>query len=211
MDWGVVVGVVGAVIGVVGVLAARRYGTRRRKVLFEWTASPLVPAAERDTSSRLTVSYRDFEVVDPYLLTIRLMNVGPADVASQHFDAGQPFTVDMGCRMYGLLAKPTGDLMTATDAVGAPGFLRVGPGLLARGKEYAVQIVVSGKPELSFSAPLVDTDVLEPPQLRAQVAGSLALAVLRSVAWAIIPGFQSLDAALESRRSARPGGQLGNL
>jgi hypothetical protein len=40
--WIAVISVIVAVIAA-GVWAARQYGTRRRKLLFEWSAAPLIP------------------------------------------------------------------------------------------------------------------------------------------------------------------------
>ncbi|KQS69065.1 hypothetical protein [Modestobacter sp. Leaf380] len=211
MDWGIVVGIIGSVIGVGGILAARQYGNRRRKVMFEWTASPLVPAAERDTGSRLAVTYRDIEVKNPYLLTLRLVNVGPSDIASEHFDGGRSIVIDLGCQMFGTLARPRGDLVTTVEALGAPGVVRLSPGLLRRGDEYAVEVIVSGRPAPTLTCPLVNTDVVEPPALRAQLAGSVTLSFANGLLRVVLPGYAgALDGLRGARRSSPPEGQIGN-
>jgi hypothetical protein len=59
-----------------------------------------------DASPRLAVTYRDFEVKDPYLLTLRLVNVGPSDVSTSHFDGGRDLVIELGCKLFGLLGPP---------------------------------------------------------------------------------------------------------
>ncbi len=160
------------------------------------------------------MTYRDIPVKDPYLLTMRLVNVGPADVASSHFDGGRDLDIDLGCTMYGLLRPPTGDgtLTTVSTAVGSsPGVISLQPGLLRRGSEWMVDVVVSGMPSPTLDNPLIDTDVVDPPTYRMQLASSVAWRAAKAALTAV-PGVEVTAAALsvvsDAGQSRR--GRLGN-
>src|SRR3712207_4896455 len=65
--------------------ATRRWGERRSRLLFTYRSVPLLPRGDRQL---LKVTYRDLDVPEPHLVTLRLRNVGPKDIASGHFDQG---------------------------------------------------------------------------------------------------------------------------
>lgn len=156
-----VIGIVSAVlVGSLAIWGTRRWGTRRRRLLFECNSTSLIPPSE-DTQRLLKVTYRDLEVAEPNLVTVRLRNVGPADIASIHFDAGKPLTIRLNAIMYGLTggAYPTHN--TVSTAVGARGEIGVGPQLLRRNEEWVFEAVVSGEARPELESPLVDTDIVD--------------------------------------------------
>src|ERR1700738_2649754 len=67
------------------VLATRRWGNGRRKLLFEYQSTALIPDASSRSTSLLKVTFRDVAVEDPHLLIVRLKNIGPADSSSAPF------------------------------------------------------------------------------------------------------------------------------
>lgn len=182
--------------------------------MFEWSASPLIPQVQGVSSSHLAVTYRDVEVSEPHLLTLSLVNVGPADVASSHFDGGRDLTIRLGCTMYGLLHPPASPetLTTVTTAMGSEGAIYLQPGLLRRGGEWMVDVVVGGIPSPELDSPLIDTDVVDPPTYRSQLASNLALRLAQTVL-NLMPGGGLAAAALDlvvSKNERPRGGTLGN-
>jgi hypothetical protein len=176
MSLGEILGIVGIVVGIVaiitGVLAARRWGNRRRRLMFEFRSAPLIAAGSPDRSGLLKVTFRDIEVPDPHLLTIRLANVGPADIATDRFDAGRPLVIRLNCTMYGLTATSHPDAITST-AVGAEGVIQLRPQLLCRGEERTIEAVVSGASDPELDSPLIDTDIVSGPAYAAELARGL--------------------------------------
>jgi hypothetical protein len=182
---------VGVIAVVVGVLAARRWGNRRRKLLFEFRATPLIPPTASDPQGLLKVTFRDFEVPDPHLVTILLRNVSPADIATDHFDAGRPLVIRLNCQMYGITATTHRDA-TASTAVGADGVISMGPLLLRTGESVVIEAVVSGAGAPELDSPLVDTDVVrESPNRR--IVGERALGVMSSVAASVVETVVGID------------------
>lgn len=164
MNIGVWIGLAGLLVAVVSIgatiLAARRWGNRRKRIAFSWEAARLLPVGRSERL--LEVTFRDIPVTDPHLVTVRVANVGPLDIASKHFDAGRSLVVNLNCMMYGLThsSHPSG---TVTGAIGSDGVVELRPVLLRRGEEWAVEAVVGGEPKPTLDSPLVDTDLVEGP------------------------------------------------
>lgn len=95
----VVAVVVAVVVGMATIAATRRWGNRRRQIVFEADVSPLLSVDVRD--GLLEVTYRNEPVANPKLVSVRVRNVGPADIASAHFDGGRPLTVALNCTVFG--------------------------------------------------------------------------------------------------------------
>lgn len=164
MSFGDKLTLAGVVVGVLAIAAAwwvgRRYGTRRRKLLFLFEATSLVPEIKGYAGSGLKVTFHDVAVEEPHLLTIRLTNVGPADVASSHFDAGKPVQVLLNSTLYGVLNATHGE-RTITPALGAENaIVELAPVLLKRKDTWVVEVLVSGAPAPELVSSLVDTDVV---------------------------------------------------
>jgi hypothetical protein len=170
--WIALAAVVVAIIGIAAtVFAARRWGNRRRRILFSCEAAPLLPIA--DENHLLEVTYRDFPVKDPHLVTVRIANIGSSDIASQHFDAGRSLIVDLNCTMFGVTSTSQ-PRYTVSGAIGSEGVLELRPLLLHRGEEWVVEAVVSGEVNAVLDCPLIDTDVVEGAPALKQLAQQLA-------------------------------------
>jgi hypothetical protein len=101
--WEWLIGIAIAVVfGGGAILATRAWGTRRRRVLVIWDATPLLPTGQLGSEDLIKVMYGHHVVHDPHLVTIRVKNVGPVDVARAHFDGGQDLVVKLNCVLYGL-------------------------------------------------------------------------------------------------------------
>lgn len=182
LDLNQVLAIIGICVGVAaiiaGVLAARRWGTRRRRLLFEYTSTPLIPKGQ--TADFLKVTYRDFEVEDPHLVRLSLKNVGSVDVATAHFDAGRPLTVALHCTMYGVTST-SHPAATESPAVGTEASVKLRPTLLPRGQGWVVEAVVGGLPRPEVVSTLVDTDILDKPTFNSQLSHSLPGVLARAL------------------------------
>lgn len=183
MSFGDILGIIGIAIAVVaivvGVMATRRWGNRRCRLLFDFRSVPLMPLGTPNVRGLLKVTFRDIEVPDPHLITIRFKNVGPADIASDRFDAGEPLAVTLNCKMYGLTSN-SHPYATTSTAVGANGVITLGPLLLRKGEEIVVEAIVSGASMPDLSSSLVDTDIVYPGDMRAEVAVGLLGTILEA-------------------------------
>lgn len=166
---------VALVVGVATVLATRRWGTRRRKLLFRYQSASLLPTDSRP--GLLEVTFRDIPVPNPHLVTIRLQNVGPSDVATHHFDGGRPIRVVLDCKFFGVTST-THPSATVSPAIGSDGWIEMRPMLLRRGEEWAVEAVVEGDPAPTLQSSLIDTDVEQGGSARDQLAEFLSGIVL---------------------------------
>lgn len=158
-EWiGIVSLVVLALIGVATILATRRFGNRRRRVTLIWNASSLLPDGR--SPDDLQVTYKGVPVKDPYLLSVRLRNSGPSDVASGHFDSAKPFRINLACSMYGL-TDASDSTVTEVDVSNDSTVVSLRPTLLRRGAEWTFEAIVGGMPSPTVMSSLVDTDVVE--------------------------------------------------
>ena len=176
--WIALVAVIVAIVGIaVTIFAARRWGNRRRKLLFSYESTSLLPiGAEHHL---LKITYRDIPVKEPHLVTVRVANIGPADIASQHFDAGRSAVVRLNCTMYGL-TRNSHPQYTVSRAIGAEGVIELRPLLLHRGEEWVVEAVTQGDASPTIESPFIDTDVVEGPSAVKQLIeqlGDVALTV----------------------------------
>jgi len=114
-----------------------------------------------DVQGCLKLTFRDIEITDPHLVRLTLKNVGPTDIASDHFDAGTPLVIDLHCqRFFGLLGTghPAGSTMT--QSLGGPGLIEIRPVLLRRGDQWTIEAIIDGAPKPELSSPLIDTDIV---------------------------------------------------
>lgn len=175
-EWLVVAGIVVAVlVGVATVAATRRWGNRRRRLLLTVEAVPLLPPGKPD--GLLQVTYRDFPVNDPHLVTTRLRNVGPSDIATAHFDGGRPLVLRLNCKLCGV-TRSSHPQSTTLPPLGAQANLEFAPQLMRCGEEWSIEAVVEGEPEAVLDSPLIDTDVIEGPSYLKQAIEALSGVVL---------------------------------
>ena len=192
--------VIAVIAAIVGVWAVRRWGVRRRKVLLTHESTQLIPQLSLAPKDELKITFRNLPIDDPYLLQLRLQNIGSLDVTSSDFDAGQQIVLKTNCRLYGLLSTSHPE-STSTTARGSYGAIAISPLLLKRKEEWEATAIVSGKPLVKSFFPLINTDVLDKRAFDAKVARSFLVAVLR-VLGSVTPGgsvvVDAVDALLPS-------------
>lgn len=157
-DWiGIAAVIIAFVVGVATVLATRQWGNRRRKILFIYNKTALLPKGRQP--GPLQVTYHDIPVKDPHLVTLSIKNIGPSDIGSEQFDAKRPLTIRLNCTMYGLTSNSHPSSSTST-AIGEQGVLELRPQLLRRGEEWTTEAVVEGEANPELDSPLIDTDTV---------------------------------------------------
>jgi hypothetical protein len=195
---GNVLAIVGIVVGVLaiftGIFAARRWGNRRMRVLYQWQAAPLLIDSG---GGLLKVTFRDFEVADPHLLSIRFQNIGPADIATERFDGAVPLRVILNCTMFGV-TRSSDPKTTRTGSLGSAGEISMLPHLFKKGEEWLVEAVVGGQPDPNLQSPLIDTDVVDGPTYIAQLARGTLEILGQSFAAAFVDLFKAIGGSLKS-------------
>lgn len=166
--------IVGVIVGIVGLIAtiaaARRWGTRRHRLLYEWGETSLLP----ERGNLLKVTFRDLPVDDPYLVTIVLRNIGPGDISSQIFDGGKPLVINLGCKKWYGITRNSHPHATLSNAVGSDdAVVQLRPTLLRTGEEVAFEAVVEGKSKPELESPLIDTDIVDGPAFQEIVTKQL--------------------------------------
>jgi hypothetical protein len=156
-----------AVIAIpVTIWATRTFGNRRRKLLFSYESISLAPATQSEAVGVLKITFRDLPTEDPHLLTIRLQNIGPADVASSHFDASRDVQVKLNCTLYGVVST-THPRHTISVAAGTrDAVINLSPMLLRRQDSWVIEAVVSGAHKPEIISTLVDTDIVDETVLK---------------------------------------------
>ncbi len=141
------------------VWATRRWGNRNARLELTIKAAPILPRGARP--GVLAVTYREFPIGDPHLVTVVLKNSGTRDLTSGHFDAGQPVVVRFDRTFYGI-TYVSGHPRIVSPSIGASGneaTVYIDPSLLKRGHSWSFSAVVEGPAEVSVEAPLIDTDI----------------------------------------------------
>lgn len=164
-----------AAVGIpVTVWATRRWGSRRARVEIDLDVVPILPS---ERPEELAVTFRDFPVPDPHLITFRIRNIGPRDIASADFDGGEPLAVGFADAFYGV-TRITGG-RTIQPTIGArddQAEVQLQPRLMKRGDVWGFTAVVSGGKTPQIHSPLIDTDLVqaragEPHSLKVYAAG----------------------------------------
>jgi len=171
---------VGGVIGIAaiccGIWAARRWGTRRGKLLLAFSVTDLMPSEAPHED--LGFTYKGLPVRDPQLVKLRLKNVGPHDITRDKFDQDKPLFVGLDATFMGLLRTASTSGVAPQMAMGAIGTenAEIGfmPGHLPKGAEWTAELIVEGKSSPHIRGLLIDTDIEE--------GESSSLKVLREVA-----------------------------
>ena len=137
--------------------ATRQWGTRRARLECSAHSSPLLPKPGRE--GLLQVTYRDFPVTDPHIVSFALRNVGPRDIASSFFDSGSSIKITLQGTFYGLTevdgARLDMPALGTTDAV-----VMIRPLLIKRGESCSFSAIVSGPSDVKLELPLIDTDIV---------------------------------------------------
>jgi hypothetical protein len=161
MNWLAVAGAILALIGIAsGVGAARRWGTRRGRLAISHELSPLLSA---NGLADLRVTYKGRTVKDPHLLSVSIKNVGSRNIRRDQFNGDEPWTISFACKLFGVTAsKSSGEDVVPVElsVIGDALTLRVPPTIIPRGREWNLELVVSGS-DLEFrKSDLADVDVV---------------------------------------------------
>jgi hypothetical protein len=156
------VGIVVAVIA--GYLTWKTIPPKRQLSLSLTTARLLTNAAGSVGSEIRIVHTRLGDLRSPSVVWISLVNTGRADVASSHFDSGQPLRLDLG--------TPILQRLEPVSEGGAPGSqppsvavqnstILVGPGRIARKQRVIYAVLVDAEARLEIQKnPLIDVNVV---------------------------------------------------
>lgn len=160
--WGIVVGSAIALVAIgFSIWAARKWGTRRGKLLLAYTVTDLMPAGGPRDGFGFT--YRDIPVEDPQLVTLRLRNIGPHDITRDLFDQGEALQISLNATFMGLLRATSTAGATPRLAMRAIGTenAEIGfkPGLLPRKAEWTAEFLVEGKASPEVRGCLINTDI----------------------------------------------------
>ena len=126
-DWLTVAGIAVALVAIlVGVWAVRRWGVRRRRVLFTYASSALIPDLPPVLNDALKITFHDLPVANPHVLLLEIQNVGPLDVVSDDFDAKRKIAFKLNCTFYGLITT-SHPQFTTSSAIGSDGVIEISP------------------------------------------------------------------------------------
>jgi hypothetical protein len=161
-EWLAVIAIVVAIlIGVACVWAARKFGTRRGRVLVSSTSTPLLTSGSQ--SSDLAVTYKNRPVEDPHLVRFFLRNVGPHDITRDQFD-GERLDVEMcNCTLYGIVSVVSSDgtsPQVRAMALNTNADISIQPTLLPKGTTWVVESIVSGPGTPAVRGRLINTDIV---------------------------------------------------
>lgn len=177
-EWlGFIAIIVAVLFGVAALIANRKFGNRRGRLLVAHTTSRLL--ASGSLSNYLKVTYRDFDVEDPHLVSLLLKNVGPHDITREQFEGGK-FRIELlDSKLYGLVQNESSDgekpSLIISGGIGAEDAV-VGfqPTLFPKGTEWTVEAIVSGPAKPTVRGRLVNTDIIEGETTSQAVLGALA-------------------------------------
>ena len=123
---------------VISVWAARHWGNPHLRMLVECEATPLIPILRGAGSQRLKLTFDGAELQNPYVVSVRLTNVGAGDIASDRYDQGKSIQVKSKARFYSLLQ---GD--AKIPQVGDETIIEFPPNLQKRGEIREAVFIVS--------------------------------------------------------------------
>lgn len=174
-----------------GIWAARRWGTRRGKLLLAYNVTALMPSGEPHKD--LGFTYKGFPLRDPQLVTLRLKNVGPHDITRDHFDQDTPLWVGLEATFMGLLrtASTIGPSPRVTMwAIGTENAeIGFNPGHLPKNAEWTVELLTEGDAAPEMRGLLINTDIEEGESSSSKVLRELALL---SAPWPVRPLIERL-------------------
>jgi hypothetical protein len=124
---GVVFGLAGVIVGILGVWAARKYGSHEGTMVVAWE---LVPPSNISAASA-----RD------HIVDVSLCNVGPVDIGSGNFDGGRALAVRMltsGGRPVAVKHVDGDSQLDVT--ISHDGWLQIAPQLIKRGSWPTIRV-----------------------------------------------------------------------
>ena len=153
-EWLWLIGIAVAVL--ISWFFGRKYGNRKRRLLFTWDAVQLMAETTR-AKGALEVSYGGTPVGDPYMLQITVKNIGPVDITSSDFDAARPLDIFLPAGYLTVVDITQMGVSATVDQ--SPGCISIEPVLLRRGAVISFDVLVDGKPNVQLDSPLINTEL----------------------------------------------------
>ena len=162
-EWlGFIAIVVAVLFGIGAIWAARRFGTRRGKVLVGAAATPLL-ASIGSQGNYLEVTYKDRAVEDPHLVRFLVTNVGPHDITRDQFDEGKLFIKLQTGTLYGIVSVGSTDGVSPQVqalAINEEGDISIDAMLLPKGTTWVFEFIVAGPGQPNLRGRLINTDIV---------------------------------------------------
>lgn len=155
--------IIALVVGAGAVLAARKWGTRRGRLLVGYSSTSLL--VDQSSTDQIKVTFQNIPIDKPHLVSLLIRNIGSRDITREQFDGGSPLIIGLDCTLFGIVQCKSSDgtppitvLDLTVPRVDAVGFE---PALIPRGTEWTVDCIVSGVPTPKVLGRLVDVDIAE--------------------------------------------------
>ena len=119
---------------------------------------PLFSTTNVEWQNAVKVHVNSEQINNPFVVNLRISNVGDRDIDSGSFDAGRPIIFDVSTKRATLLTSrdtPPGLRVSGTR-------VHVAPELLRRGRCWTISLLTSGRPETRLvEEHLIDTTIRE--------------------------------------------------
>jgi hypothetical protein len=149
--------VVTVLVGFLAMWTAFRSTHPKRRLNYTVSHSPLV---QQRVDGSLEIRWNGTVLTDPHLVRVVLTNPGRRDIASEAFDRGDPFQVDLGVPCLEVLStesSPGAARAPDTEVCGSR--LSIGPGLIGCGTTITYLLLVDTPPVYECRHSLVDVKV----------------------------------------------------
>jgi len=214
--------VVALLVGVATVLVTWSVGTSKRKMIYSVpTLTSLLPYNDRfakNAFSDLEIMHNGAKLSNPYIISLRIENVGRKDIRSSDFDQGRPLLFHINASIVTMLgAAISTEMRPESFRLGRTNrgdVVEVGPALFKKNGFIAVDLLTDGKPMLVCESPLIDVTIKEQNQdlMRRTAASFLAsvieAALLRMLSRAGHPHYGGTSAPLRRPEARRRDDQL---
>jgi hypothetical protein len=180
-------------VATIGAYYARRaiFPPKRQLILSIQSSASLL-SESTPTVSGIEVTHNRVALRNPYVTTLSIRNLGRLDIRSEFFDGDRPLELLLDVPVVKVL-----NISTESSSILRPihdvkeSSIDFGPDLIKRKSETSFQILTEGRPNLSYQAYLIDTEV-KTLEEGARQGGNRVLVI------SIIPIAASLIAALLS-------------
>jgi hypothetical protein len=179
--------VVALLVGVATVLVSWTVGTSKRKMIYSVpTLTSLLPHDDRfaeNAFSDLEITHNGVKLSDPYIISLRIENIGRRDIRSSDFDQDRPLVFYMNASIVTMLGAAISAEMQPESFRLSRGnrgdVVEVGPALFKKNGFIAVDLLTDGRPVVVCESPLIDVSVKEQSQdvMRRTALGFLASAL----------------------------------
>ncbi len=135
-----IAGTVVAVLGLGAGVYYFRYQKRRNQLRISLTSRAIISS---HSPKEITVNYAGARLLDPYVVTIRIMNAGPKDIRSDDFDAGAAIQLELGVPPINITDEADGREL---DFELVNTRLDIKPILLTTNRAYTISLLCNGLP-----------------------------------------------------------------